>query len=64
MTWYRWTRDGMVDETGKQILVLLPVNCTKRFLAMAGKEMVNKLNTIEQSKSLQLRRQIDRRILK
>lgn len=48
---YRWHRqDGLLDEDGKQILVMLPTNCTRKFLHMAGKELANKLNTIEQGK--------------
>ena len=51
MTRYKFYRHaGLVDEEGKIILHLVPVGCTKKFREMAGKELANKLNGIEQGK--------------
>lgn len=38
---------GIVDETDLQIMVILPVNCSKKFAATAAKLIAEKLNTIE-----------------
>jgi hypothetical protein len=40
---------GLTDEDGHQILQLVASGCTKAFRRMAGKELANKLNGIEQS---------------
>lgn len=51
MTRFKYDRHrGLVDEFGNQILILMAANCSKKFLSMAGKELANKLNTIEQGK--------------
>jgi hypothetical protein len=41
---------GLTDEDGHRILQLVASGCTKAFRRMAGKELANKLNGIEQSK--------------
>ena len=46
----------LTDEDGNRIIQLMPVSCTKSFLKMAGKELANKLNTIEQSKRVSVAR--------
>ena len=57
MTRYKFDRHaGLVDEEGKIILQLVPVGCSKKFREMAGKELANKLNTIEQGKELAVKR--------
>lgn len=45
-------KDGLVDETGKQLLVLLPSNCSRKFCATAGKLLANTLNNIERGNAL------------
>lgn len=51
MTRYRFNRhEGLVDDMGNCILKLVGVGCTESFRVKAGKELANKLNTIEQSK--------------
>lgn len=48
MTHYKFDKkDGLVDETGKQILQLLASNCSAKFRVTAGKLLAEKLNTIE-----------------
>jgi len=50
-TRYKFERGtGLVDLEGKVILQLVPVSCSKKFRDMAGKELANKLNGIEQGK--------------
>ena len=59
MTRYKFDRHvGLVDEEGKIILQLVPVGCSKKFREMAGKELANKLNTIEQGKEAVARHQV------
>lgn len=51
MTRYQFDRHaGLVDDTGKVIIQLVAVGCSKSFRATAGKELANKLNGIEQGK--------------
>ena len=40
------------DEQGSQVLLLMCCSCSHKFKHMAGKLLVEKLNTIERSKSL------------
>lgn len=57
-THYKFDRhSGIVDIEGKILLQLVPVSCSKKFREMAGKELANKLNTIEQGKEAAMRRQ-------
>ena len=48
----KWSKiEGVVDaETGKQLLQLVICNCTQKFRETAGRELVNKLNTIARNK--------------
>lgn len=52
MAWYKYSRkDGIVDvETGRQAARIVSCNATKKWIDMASKELVNKLNSIEQAK--------------
>lgn len=52
MNYVKWDKkDGIVDkETGLQLLQLVTVNCSRKYREMAGKELVNKLNTIARNK--------------
>lgn len=55
-TRYKFERGtGLVDLEGKVILQLVPVSCSKKFRDMAGKELANKLNGIEQGKEAAMR---------
>lgn len=50
---YKAVRGSIYDEDGKQMLVLMQVNCSVKFRDMAAKELVNKLNTIRQGQQRQ-----------
>ena len=55
---YKFDRHrGLVDDFGNCILTLVPVGCSKKFRDMAGKELANKLNGIEQGKEAAVRRE-------
>ena len=55
MTIYKWNdRDGLIDESGKVIIQFLIVGCSRKFRRMAGKELAEKLNTIERGKLVHL----------
>lgn len=57
MTRYKFDKHaGLVDDTGKCILQLVPVCCTNSFRVTAGKELANKLNGIEQGKEASKRK--------
>lgn len=48
---YRYYKDrGLEDENSKQIIILLCVNCTKKFRDEAGKLLAEKLNEKEATK--------------
>ena len=50
---YIWDkRDGLLDaDTGQQVLQLVANYCTNKFRNMAGKELAEKLNSIERDNS-------------
>jgi len=54
MSYYKWDKkDGLFDmDSGIQVLQIVASNCTNKFRNIAGKELANKLNTIEQSKRI------------
>jgi hypothetical protein len=54
---YRWHKiDGVVDaETGRQVLQLDSLNCSGKFRALAGKMLVEELNTYEIRKTREAR---------
>ena len=49
---YKAVRGSIYDESGKQLLVLMQVNCSAKFRDTAAKELANKLNTIRQGHRL------------
>jgi len=55
---YKWHKEyGLIDAaTERQVLQILPSNCTKKFRNMAGKELAERLNVIERSKRLRARK--------
>lgn len=57
MTRYKFDRHaGLVDESGKIILQLVAIGCSRSFRETAGKELANKLNGIEQGKEAAVKR--------
>lgn len=53
---YKWDKkQGLLDDQGCQVLQIVSSNCSHKFRNMAGKELANKLNTIEQAKNIQRR---------
>ena len=40
---YTWTKDGLFLD-GKQVLVIMPANCSKRFVQECGRMLAEKLN--------------------
>ncbi len=56
MKQYKYKKgSGLVDETGRQVLVMLPSSCSKAFLITCYKLLAEKLNTIERGKGLTLK---------
>lgn len=52
MTCYTYKRGGLYDQDGRQLLVLVPSNCSQRFRDEAGKLLAAQLNAIEAALSL------------
>lgn len=51
MTRYKFDRGGhLIDQDGNVLLTVMATGCSRKFRDMAGKEMANKLNGIEQGK--------------
>lgn len=42
---YKYFKGSILDSNGKQLIVLLASNCTNKFRDMAGKNLVNILNS-------------------
>ena len=46
---YKWDKtDGILDNTGKQVLQIVASNCSKKFRNIAGELLVDCLNSYEQ----------------
>jgi len=56
MDYVRWDKKcGIVDaKTGKILLQLAIVSCSKKYREMAGKELVNKLNSVVRGSALKV----------
>ena len=44
------TKQGILDELGNQVLVLIRTNCTKKFRNLAGRLLAERLNVMEQAR--------------